>query len=406
LAFSRFNIPIVIPAVKGLDKEERASLLHDVEEFCNELRPIEEVNYVEHTFNDQLIPLCRKYNLLGIPVREEYGGRGADSLTYTRALDRIGREGTGIRTFFSGHTSIGQVPIQTWGNEEQHKRYLPPSTRGEKILAFGLTEPEAGSNPVEMKMTYHEDGGHYVLNGVKYLISNAGIAHAIVTFAYPKAGGRISAFIIDTDQEGILRQDLTTKLGMPTANTALFELNDYPVPKQNLLGKEGDGFKIAMSTLMSGRLSVAAGCLGVIADCLNEMVRYSKERSQHGKPIAKHQLVQEHVAMVRTELDAARCLVYKAARAKNAYDADPSNVKLHDYTDRLIAEGKFYASNAAWDAADRAVQIFGGRGFSYLFRPGRHLMDVRVCRLYEGTDEIMKLKIASAVLGKEYEAYR
>ena len=257
-----------------------------------------------------------------------------------------------------------------------------------------------------MKMTYEEKSDHYILNGIKYLISNAGIAHAIVTFAYPKAGGRISAFIVDTDQEGILKQDLTTKLGMPTANTALFELHDYRVPKENMLGKAGDGFKIAMSTLMSGRLSVAAGCLGSIADCLREVVRYSKERSQHGKPIAKHQLVQEHIAMIMTELDAARCLVYKAARAKSVYDADPTNAKVRDYADRLIAEGKFYAANAAWDAADRAVQVFGGRGYSYLFRPGRHLLDVRVCRLYEGTDEIMKLKIASAVLGKEYEAYR
>ena len=389
-----------------MDRSERTEFLHDVDAFSMELRPIEEVCYVEHTFNEQLIPLCKKYGLLGIPIRKEYGGRGADSVTYTRALDRIGTEGTGIRTFFSGHTSIGQVPIQTWGNEDQRKRYLPPSTKGEKILAFGLTEPEAGSNPLEMKMTYEKKAEGYVLNGVKYLISNAGIAHAIVTFAYPKGGGRVSAFIADTDKEGILKQDLTTKLGMPTANTALFELHDYPVPKENLLGAEGDGFKIAMSTLMSGRLSVAAGCLGVIADCLNEAVRYSKERHQHGKPIAKHQLVQEHIAMIQTELDAARCLVYRAARAKNAYDADPSNVKVREYADRLIAEGKFYASNAAWDAADRAVQVFGGRGFSYLFRPGRHLLDVRVCRLYEGTDEIMKLKIASAVLGKEYEAYR
>lgn len=389
-----------------MDRSERTEFLHDVDAFCVELRPIEEVCYVEHTFNEQLIPLCKKYGLLGIPIRKEYGGRGADSVTYTRALDRIGMEGTGVRTFFSGHTSIGQVPIQTWGNEDQRKRYLPASTKGEKILAFGLTEPEAGSNPLEMKMTYEKKAEGYVLNGVKYLISNAGIAHAIVTFAYPKGGGRVSAFIADTDKEGILKQDLTTKLGMPTANTALFELHDYPVPKENLLGAEGDGFKIAMSTLMSGRLSVAAGCLGVIADCLNEAVRYSKERHQHGKPIAKHQLVQEHIAMIQTELDAARCLVYRAARAKNAYDADPSNVKVREYADRLIAEGKFYASNAAWDAADRAVQVFGGRGFSYLFRPGRHLLDVRVCRLYEGTDEIMKLKIASAVLGKEYEAYR
>jgi len=392
--------------VNLMDRSERTEFLHDVDAFCMELRPIEEVCYVEHTFNEQLIPLCKKYGLLGIPIRKEYGGRGADSVTYTRALDRIGTEGTGIRTFFSGHTSIGQVPIQTWGNEDQRKRYLPPSTKGEKILAFGLTEPEAGSNPLEMKMTYEKKAEGYVLNGVKYLISNAGIAHAIVTFAYPKGGGRVSAFIADTDKEGILKQDLTTKLGMPTANTALFELHDYPVPKENLLGAEGDGFKIAMSTLMSGRLSVAAGCLGVIADCLNEAVRYSKERHQHGKPIAKHQLIQEHIAMIQTELDAARCLVYRAARAKNAYDADPSNVKVREYADRLIAEGKFYASNAAWDAADRAVQVFGGRGFSYLFRPGRHLLDVRVCRLYEGTDEIMKLKIASAVLGKEYEAYR
>jgi alkylation response protein AidB-like acyl-CoA dehydrogenase len=193
---------------------------------------------------------------------------------------------------------------------------------------------------------------------------------------------------------------------MPTTNTGIFELNDYLVPKENLLGNEGDGFKIAMSTLMSGRLSVAAGCLGVIADCLNEAVRYSKKRSQHGKPIAKHQLVQEHIAIMKINLDAARALVYKSARAKAAYDIDPTNTKIRDYADRLISEGKYFASNAAWDTADRAVQVFGGRGYSYLFRPGRHLQDVRVCRLYEGTDEIMKLKIASAVLGKEYEAYR
>jgi alkylation response protein AidB-like acyl-CoA dehydrogenase len=320
-----------------MEDEAQGSLIQDVNEFCKELRPIEEVCYIEHSFNDQLIPLCRKHNLLGIPVRREYGGRGADAVLYTRALERIGMEGTGIRTFFSGHTSIGQVPIQTWGNEEQRERYLPPSTRGEKILAFGLTEPEAGSNPLEMKMTYEDKGTHYVLNGVKYLISNAGIAHAIVTFGYPKGGGRVSAFIIDTDMEGFLKQDLTTKLGMPTTNTGLFELNDYSVPKQNMLGKEGDGFKIAMSTLMSGRLSVAAGCLGVIADCLEEVVRYSKERRQHGKPIAKHQLVQEHIAMIKTELDAARCLVYKPARAKTAYDGDPTNVTARACADRLIA---------------------------------------------------------------------
>jgi alkylation response protein AidB-like acyl-CoA dehydrogenase len=258
-----------------------------------------------------------------------------------------------------------------------------------------------------MKMSYEESGNNYVLNGVKYLISNAGIAQAIIAFAYPKGGGgRISAFIVDTDKEGFLKQDLTTKLGMPTSNTSLFELHDYPVPKSNLLGKEGDGLKIAMSTLMSGRLSVAAGCLGVMADCLREAVRYAKERSQHGKPIGKHQLIQEHIAIIRTQLDAARGLVYRAARLKGRYDADPNNTNARLTADRMIAEAKLFSANAAWEAADRAVQVFGGRGYSYLFRPGRHLQDVRVCRIYEGTDEIMKLKIASAVLGKEFEAFR
>ena len=390
----------------SLDKQSRLSLLHEVDEFCRELRPTEEICYLEHVFNDQLIPLCKKYRLLGIPVKTEYDGRAADSLAYTRSLERIGMEGTGVRTFFSGHTSIGQIPIQMWGSKEQKQRYLPPSTRGEKILAFGLTEPDAGSNPLEMKMSYEIKDGHYVLNGVKYLISNAGIANAIIAFAYPKGGGRISAFIVDTDKEGFLKQDQTTKLGMPTSNTALFELHDYPVPKDNLLGKEGDGFKIAMSTLMSGRLSVAAGCLGVIADCLKEAVRYAKERSQHGKSIAKHQLIQEHIAMMRIGLDASRSLVYKAAYLKGKYDDAPDNSQIRSLADRMIAEAKFFAANAAWDAADRAVQVFGGRGYSYLFRPGRHLQDVRVCRIYEGTDEILKLKIASAVLGKEYEAFR
>src|SRR5947209_9474914 len=170
-----------------MNPSDQKRLLDDVEAFCEEIRPVEELCYVEHRFNDQLIPLARKYNLLGMPVPAELGGRAADTVTYARALARIGREGTGVRTFFSGHTSIGQYPILTWGNDEQKRRYLPPSTRGEKILAFGLTEPEAGSNPLEMQMTYERQGDHFVLNGVKYLISNGGIATTIVLLAYPKS---------------------------------------------------------------------------------------------------------------------------------------------------------------------------------------------------------------------------
>src|SRR4051794_33496794 len=159
-------------------------LLADVDAFCEEIRPIEELCYVEHRFNDQVVPLALKYDLLGIPVPAEYGGRGADAVTYARCLVRIGREGTGVRTFFSGHTSIGQYPILTWGSSEQRRRYLPATCSGEKVCAFGLTEPEAGSNPLEMQSTYEPRGDSYVLNGVKYLISNAGIANYVVAFAY------------------------------------------------------------------------------------------------------------------------------------------------------------------------------------------------------------------------------
>ncbi len=387
---------------------DSARLLADVEAFCQELHDIEELCYVEHRFNDQLIPLARKHNVLGMPVPEVYGGRGADTVTYARALARIGREGTGVRTFFSGHTSIGQYPILTWGNEEQKQRYLPPSVRGEQILAFGLTEPEAGSNPLELQMTYERRGDRIVLNGVKYLISNAGIATTAVVFAYPKGGGRLSAFLVDlVDGPGCVREDLTAKMGMPTANTGMFELTDYAIPAANLLGEEGNGFRIAMGTLVSGRLSVAAGCLGVIEDCLAEAVRYARERHQHGKPIGKHQLVQEHLATIEMHRLASEALVLKAAAAKDASAAEPGNAPLRAQAELLAAQAKLFASNAAWDAADRAVQVLGGRGWSTLYRPGRHLQDVRVCRIYEGTDEILKLKVAAAVLGgKEFEAYK
>lgn len=395
-----------------MNAAERDRLLSDVNAFCEEIRPIEELCYVEHRFNDQVIPLGRKHNILGMPVPAEYGGRAADAVTYARSLARIGREGTGVRTFFSGHSSIGEYPIVTWGNEDQKRRYLPAACKGEKVLAFGLTEPEAGSNPLEMQMTYERQGDHFVLNGVKYLISNGGIANAIVTFAYQKsapAGGtrRVSAFIVDTDGPGFAKEDLTAKMGMPTANTAMFELTDYRVPAANLLGQEGNGFRIAMGTLVSGRLSVASGCLGVIEDCLTEACNYAKERHQHGKPIAKHQLMQEHIAAIEMDRVASESLVLRAAEAKDASNADPKSAELAAAADRLSAQAKLFAANASWDAADRAVQIFGGRGWSTLYRPGRHLQDTRVCRIYEGTDEILKLKIAALVLGgKEWEAFK
>jgi alkylation response protein AidB-like acyl-CoA dehydrogenase len=391
-----------------------AKLAADTEAFCQELRPHEELCYAEHQFNDQLVPLAKKYNLLGINVRPEYGGRGADNVSYFKALARIGREGTGTRTFFSGHLSIGAYPIQTWGSDALKQKYLPAAVRGDKVLAFGLTEPEAGSNPREMTTTYEKQGDRYLLNGVKYMISNGGIADAVIVFGYPQGvpesdpKRRITAFVVDTAAQGFAAESFTpnAKMGMPTSNTAMFQMENVAVPAENLLGEEGDGFRVAMGTLVSGRLSVAAGCLGVIEDCLAEAVEYAKNRRQHGKEIAKHQLVQDHIAHIEMDRVATDALVMRAAELKDRAEANRGDKELARQVDLLAAQAKFFAANAAWDAADRAVQVFGGRGWSTLYRPGRHLMDVRVCRIYEGTDEILKLKIASALLGKEYEAFK
>src|SRR3954454_10748685 len=340
---------------------DRDHLLADVDAFCREIRPHEELCYVEHRFNDQVVPLAIKHNILGMLTPPEYGGRGADAVTYLRALARIGREGTGVRTFFSGHVSIGAYPILTWGTADQKTRYLPAACRGEKILAFGLTEPDAGSNPLEMTTTYERRGDRFVLNGVKYLISNGGIADAVICFGYPAnatgAKRRVSAFIVDRGP-GFVSEDLTAKMGMPSANTAMFALEDCPVPAANLLGEEGDGFRVAMGTLVSGRISVASGCLGVIEDCLAEALAYAKERQQHGKAIARHQLVQEHLAAIEQHRASTEAMVLRAAEAKDSSAADPGDAALRARADLYAAQAKLFASNAAWDAADRAVQVY------------------------------------------------
>ena len=388
-----------------------ARLRADTERYCEELRPHEELCYVEHRFNEHVISLAKQYDLLGINVDPAFGGRGADAVSYFQALARIGREGTGVRTFFSGHLSIGAYPIQTWGSARLKQKYLPAAVRGDHILAFGLTEPDAGSNPREMTTTYEATADGYRLNGVKYLISNGGIATAIVAFGYPAnfpegPNRRISAFVVETNSPGFLAENLTAKMGMSSSNTAMFEMADVIVPKENLLGEEGEGFRIAMGSLVSGRLSVAAGCLGVIEDCLNEVLQYGQMRYQHGKPIGKHQLVQDHIAQIEVQRFACDAVLTRAAQAMQAMKDNPGDKAMAIEADSQAAKAKYFITNAAWDAADRAVQVLGGRGWSTLYRPGRHLMDVRVCRIYEGTDEILKLKIASGLLGKDYEAFK
>ena len=388
--------------------DEQKLVLEEVDRACRELRPFEDEAYLAGRFNQHLAPIFKKAQLLGLPISRRYGeGQGADVLTYALALERIGREGTGVRTFLSGHVSLGQVTIQKWANEEQKQRYLPPATRGETIMCFGLTEPTAGSDPTSLRTTFEDGGSYYVLNGSKAWISNGSIADVAVVFAYPK-GKRdgMCAFIVEKGFGGYSSQQQKHKLGMPTSDTGSIFLDNCRVPKENLMGPLGKGLSIAYSGLMSGRLSVAAGCLGVIEDCIEEAVGYAKQRVQHGKQIGKHQLVQRHIGDISTSLEAAKNLVYKAALLKQRSDSSPEDRELRDEADVMIAKAKYFASNASFEAADRTVQILGSSGYSFETRAPRHLVDTRVCRIYEGTDEIMVQKIAVSLLGSDYEAYK
>jgi alkylation response protein AidB-like acyl-CoA dehydrogenase len=211
---------------------------------------------------------------------------------------------------------------------------------------------------------------------------------------------------VETARPGFAATSLEPKVGNVTVDTVQFELRDYAIPAANLLGPEGAGLAIALGALVGGRLSVAAGCLGVIEDCLSEVVAHARTRHQHGKPIARHQLVQEHITAIEMHRLTTEAVVLQAAQAKDASTLDPQEPDLRARADLLAAQAKLHASRAACDAADRAVQVFGGRGFLEAFRPGRHFQDARVARLYEGTDEILTLKIAAAILGKDYEAFQ
>jgi alkylation response protein AidB-like acyl-CoA dehydrogenase len=387
--------------------DEQLLLLEQVDHACRELRPHEDRAYLERRLNEQLVPVLRRAKLLGLPVSREFGeGQGADILTYALALERIGQEGSGVRTFLSGHISLTQLTIQRWGTKEQQERFLPKATRGELVMAFALTEPTAGSDPASLKTTFEERDGQYVLNGSKAWISNGSIADVVIAFAYPRGRTEgMCAFLVERGSEGFSAREQRHKMGLVTSDTGQLYFDKCLVPRDNLLGPPSKGLSIAYSALMNGRLSVAAGCVGVIEDCIREATNYARQRVQHSKPIGRHQLVQRHLAIMLVNLEAARLLTYKAALAKMKYEARPSEAHLRDAADQLIAQAKYFAANAAYDAADRAVQIFGANGYSFENRPARHLCDNRVCRIYEGTDEILQLKIALQALGKDFEAF-
>lgn len=397
-SLSKFNFDL---------SDEQSLILENVDRACKVVRPVEDRRYLEHKYNEQVRKIFADAHLLGLPISRKYGdGQGADMLTYALTLERIGREGTGVRTFFSGHVSLGQLTVQRWGTEDQKSSYLVPASKGESVFAFALTEPGAGSDPASLQTSFEEKGGNFILNGQKMWISNGSVADALVIFAYP-SGKRdgMCAFIVDRGSEGFSAKAIENKMGLYSSDTGTIYLDNCIVPKENLLGPRGKGLSIAYSALMSGRLSVAAGCVGVIQDCLDEAVRYAGIRFQHGKLIGKHQLVQRHIGIMATNLEASRWLTLRAAYLKQRYEEQPTNPKLREVADSEIAKAKYFASNAAFEAANSAVQVMGANGFSLENRPGRHLLDTRVCRIYEGTDEILEQKIALSVLGKDFEAF-
>ncbi|MBI3841481.1 MAG: acyl-CoA/acyl-ACP dehydrogenase [Thaumarchaeota archaeon] len=387
--------------------EEQKLILDQVDRACSQIRPIEEKCYLERRRNDQVGPVFAKAHMLGLPISRRFGdGQVADMVTYALAIERIGREGTGVRTFFSVHIALCQLTVQQWGNEEQKQRILTPATKGERLLAFGLTEPGAGSDPASLTSFFEEKEGRYVLSGQKTWISNGSIADSALVFAYPK-GKRdgMCAFVVDRDSAGYSAKPIENKLGLPTADTATIYMDKVEVPKENLLGPRGKGLSVAYYGLMSGRLSVAAGCVGVIQDCLDEAVRYAGVRQQHGRKIGRHQLIQRHIGIISTNLEASKWLLLKAAHVKQKYEERPTDMGLREEADLAITKAKYFAANASFDAANRAVQVFGANGYSYENRPARHLADTRVTTIYEGTNEILEQKIAVGALGKDFEAY-
>ena len=387
--------------------EEQAMILEQVDRACKEFRPIEDKCYLDHKINDQVRPFFSKAHLLGLPVSRKYGdGQGADMMTYALAVERIGREGTGLRTFFSVHMALGQMTIQHWGTEEQKARLLPPATRGDAILAFGLTEPSAGSDPAALTSYFEEKDGKYLITGQKMWISLGSTAKYILVFAYPKGKREgMCGFIMDTSTPGYKAEIIPHKLGLPTADTSTVYMDRAEVPKEDMIGPPGKGMAVALSGLMNGRMSVAAGCVGVMQDCLDEAVKYAQVRVQHGKLIGKHQLIQRHIGLMSMNLDAARLLLLRAAFIKQKYEEDPKNRELMEATDLAVTKAKYFAANASFDAANRAVQIFGANGYSLENRPARHLADSRVTMIYEGANEILEQKMALGSLGKSFEAY-
>lgn len=396
--------------------------LQKVDRTCRYIRPYEERSYLEERLNDKVVPAFAKIGMLACPISRKYGGLGYDMLTHALAMERIGEEGASLRTFFSVHTSIGQLVLQGWASEEQKKEYLPDTATGKSIMAFALTEPAAGSDPSSMVTKFETRGDHYVLKGKKHWIGNGTLATIMTTYARDVDSGKISAFIVERDFPGLRTEEMKDKMGLLTVKNAEVYFDNCRIPKKNLLGKKGQGLSIAYSALIDGRLGVAAGAIGIMTDCLRECISHAKQRTQHGSPLAKKQLIQDHIARIAVSIESSRWLVYRAAAARQklheyvegiSSDERPSKLNrnnkeysiLRDEADSLAAIAKFHATNCAFEAANSAVQVFGSFGYQKTARVARHFLDSRATIIYEGANEVLKLKIASRSLGEDYRAY-
>ncbi|PLT35554.1 acyl-CoA dehydrogenase family protein [Bacillus sp. V5-8f] len=343
-------------------------------------------------FESNIMKRLAELDLMGVCIPEEYGGSGMDYNTLAIVCEELERGDTAFRTAVSVHTGLNSMTLLQWGNEEQKQKYLVPQAKGVKIGAFGLTEPNAGSDVAALKTTAVRDGDDYIINGQKTWISLCDAADHFIVFAYTDTSLKhkgISAFIVERTMPGFSSKAIKGKLGIRAGNTGELFFDNVRVPKENLLGEEGEGFKIAMSALDNGRFTVAAGACGQIMACLEASVKYCHERSTFGKEIGKHQLVQQMIAKMEAGLQISRLLVFKAGCLKNEGKRNSRETSL----------AKWQACDYANEAANDAVQIHGAYGYSDEYPVERYLRNSKAPVIYEGTREIHTVMQAEYVLG-------
>ncbi|MDF9867520.1 butyryl-CoA dehydrogenase [Bacilli bacterium PM5-3] len=359
----------------------------------NEVKPLAAEVDEEERFPVETVELLKKYGFMGIPFPKEYGGAGASDVEYAMAVETLSKYCATTGVIVSAHTSLCANPIYMFGTEEQKQKFLVPLAKGEKIGAFGLTEPNAGTDAGGQQTTAVLDGDEYVLNGSKIFITNGGYAdiYIIIAMTDKSKGTRgISAFIVEADNPGFSIGKKELKLGIRGSSTTELIMKDCRIPKDQLLGKVGQGFKVAMQTLDGGRIGIAAQGLGIAQGAIDETVAYVKERKQFNRPISAFQNTQFQLADMQTKTDAARLLVYRAASCK-AQKLPYSNE---------AAMAKLFASETAMEVTTKAVQLFGGYGYTREYPVERMMRDAKITEIYEGTSEVQRMVISAHLLNK------